>query len=274
MNEPIIAWNNLLAADGVSYVMNNGNESTGSPVSNAFTWDILKTAIIESDVNGKVKFTVTLAAGVVGFGEGGFGAGGFGGANSLDCVIFGASRHDSGGFRTNEGNLIVAIDSVEVINEADIWPEDKSLIRRFDSTTGTEISFEFSGFAAYELVTIPELFAGPSMVMPFVDLGYDSYNEIAVGTTFKSESGREYPTLRYRRVELSPSWQNVTSSLWDSVEEFREGALELRNPFWFAWRADDLPTECYMMRNKPLSAPFKYRTQTIKTFALQLSEAI
>ena len=31
MNEPIIAWNNLLAADGVTYVMDNGAETTVAP---------------------------------------------------------------------------------------------------------------------------------------------------------------------------------------------------------------------------------------------------
>ena len=278
MNEPLIAWNNLLAAAGVAYVMDNGAESTGAPVSNAFTWDILKTAIVEADAGGIVKFTVTLPAGAgfTGpFGAGGFGGGGFGGIPSLDTIIFGASRHDSGGFRTPAtANYIVSVDGTPILTEADVWPENKSIIRKVALVSATAISFEFNGYAANELVTIPELFAGPSLAMPFVDLGFDSYHEIAVGPTFVSESGREYPNLRFRKVELSPVWSSVPTSYWDEIEEFRENAIELRNPMWFAWKPDDAPAECYMMRHKPISAPFRYRTQTIKNFSLKLSEAI
>jgi len=131
-----------------------------------------------------------------------------------------------------------------------------------------------TGLTAGNPVTIPELYVGPSMQMPFLDYGYDPYVEVFKGKTQDHESGRQTVTLHYKRVELKPRWSIVGNSYVAAIEDFREEQLENRLPMWWAWQPDTSPTECYMMRHKGESAPFPIKAAGYRSFALDLIEAL
>jgi len=131
-----------------------------------------------------------------------------------------------------------------------------------------------SGLMASSDIIVPEIFLGPRLEMPFIDLSYDPYNEVAKATTFEAENGRINEQLRYRRVELRPKWSHLIQSEYTAVDVFREAHLERRIPFWFAWQPDTSKEECYMMRNRAKSARMPFITQIHRSFNLDLVEAI
>jgi hypothetical protein len=110
------------------------------------------------------------------------------------------------------------------------------------------------------VLQLPEVFIGDCLRLPFVDFGYDPYHEVTYGTSFISESGREYPQVRYRRMELTPKFSNIERAKWASIDAFRENVTELRAPFWFAWSPHSLPNETYLMREdgKDFNFPIKH----------------
>ena len=131
-----------------------------------------------------------------------------------------------------------------------------------------------NGLTAGAVFSLPELYLGARLEMPFVDFNYDPYIEKFQGNTFNSESGRQFTTLHYRRVEVNPNWAVVTIAKAVEVDLFREDHLELRKPFWWAWYPDTAPTECYMMRHNPNTAPMPIRTAVHRSFGLKLIEAL
>lgn len=268
---PLIGWKNILL--GSSYVVNKGAEIAGREFSNVWNVDLLTTAQIEADSSGDVKITVTIGAGDIPYGAGGYGEGSYG-VLASDLFIIGAHRHDSAGFRTAGGRILATLDGTPVVDRLDIWPENASVAFPFDSAAGTTLVLDFTGFAAYQVVNIPELFFGPSIQMPGLHAGYDPYDEVSRGSDFNSESGRVYSTVRYKRLELSPRWRHIHSTLWNAVDEFREGALEEKNPFWYVWAPESLTHQTYLMRNGRNRAPFPYVTWQYRSFALKLEEAI
>ena len=131
-----------------------------------------------------------------------------------------------------------------------------------------------TGLAPGSPFLLPELFLGPRLDMPFVDYNYDPYIEKFKGNVFEAESGRQFVTLHYRRLELKPSWSMVPTVKSVEVDVFREDHLELRKPFWYAWRPDTTPLECYMMRHKAESATMPIKTAVHRSFKLDLIEAL
>jgi hypothetical protein len=131
-----------------------------------------------------------------------------------------------------------------------------------------------SGLTASSDIIVPEIFLGPRMDMPFIDLPYDPYNEVSKASTFEAENGRINEQLRYRRVELRPKWSHLIQSEYTAVDTFREAHLEKRIPFWFAWQPDTSKEECYMMRHRAKSARLPFITQIHRSFGLDLVEAI
>jgi len=121
---------------------------------------------------------------------------------------------------------------------------------------------------------LPELFLGPRLTMPFVEFGYDPYVEVFKGNTFNAESGRQFTTLHYRRVELKPRWRVIPTADAVAVDAFRENHLELRKPFWFAWKPDTARTETYMCRHKGETALMPISSAIHRGFSLDLIEAL
>lgn len=155
-----------------------------------------------------------------------------------------------------------------------------------DSTTNTyyfagryRYRLTFSGLTVTAEVSIPELFLGPRLTMPNVNFGYDPYNEVSDANTFQTEKGRQYNDVLFKRVELTPKWSILKPAEWAAVDLFREGAIEPRSPWWWAWKPDTAPTECYLVRHEADSAKMPIiesaSDNLLRSFtSLKLGEAI
>lgn len=224
-----------------------------------------------------------------GFGVQPFGNIGMGGYDALpelvNCLIFGAARHDVVGLRSVPSRFRIVAESGcgdggfgwggfggSVLDKMDNSPANASLIAQFQPVNAVRVTVTLWGLPATSV--IPELFLGNALKLPFLELGFDPYHEVSTGQNFLAESGREYPQLRYRKMELSPKWSYVEKTLWADVAGLIEAALELKNPVWFAWSPASKPLETYLMRNNAKSAPFPYVNAMYRSWSLQLVEVL
>jgi len=266
-DQPIIAWRNAL--EGATYTFTVGTEEAGYPLSNAWTNDTLRVAQVTADASGTVSVDITLANNLVGYGVMPWGVGPYGGYSG-DVFVLGAHRHQSAGYRTSGLQWSVG---GQVIT--DIWPNNTSVFQRLTQPiTGTSVTLTITGAAANQLITIPELYFGPVIDMPYLDYNFDEYDERAEGAIFKTESGREYLSLRYRQVQQKPSWSTITTDLWSILDSLREDTFENRKAFWFAWAPDSQPHACYLMRHHGSSVAMPRRSAIHRTMRLDLREVL
>jgi len=267
-DQPLLCWRNLLA--GASYTVIAGTEVAGYEADRMANNDTLRGCRMTADSNGDVIVDFATASGY-GYGSIPYGFGPWGGNWPIDAIVLGANRHQSAGWRTPGLTWTVAGEQI-----TDIWPQSTAVIVRPAApiVPGTTIRVQISGAAAGQQVTIPELYAGPALAMPYLDLGYDPYNEVTSAGAFRAESGREYLAVRYRRLELSPRWSAVTPDLWAMLDMVREDTFEARLPLWFAWAPASHPTEVYLMRHAQPSATLPYRSATHRSLSLKLVESI
>jgi len=266
-DSPMLLWYNLLA--GQPYTVTAGTEEAGRPISNVANLDTLRPAQIAADATGTATITWTLAPGI-GYGTMPFGFGPWGGQWPIEAIVLGANRHQSAGFRTTGLTWSIAGETI-----IDIWPTNSAVVIIPPTPfVGTTMTLTITGAAAGQLITIPELYVGPAITMPYLDLGYDPYHEVANAGAFRTESGREYLALRYRRLELSPSWSVVPSSLWAMLDGFRENVLEQRKALWWAWAPASHPTEVYLVRHSQPSATMPIKTAVHRSMRLKLVEAV
>lgn len=269
MNDaPLLLWHNLI--EGATHTVNAGTEYPGAPAANMANGDTLRPCQIEADASGVIEVAFDAPAGY-GYGSMPFGFGPYGGAWNIEAIVLGANRHQSAGFRTP--GLTWTISGHQVL---DIWPTSSAVVIPLDTpiTPGATITVRIEGASANQLVTIPELYVGPALTMPHLDLGFDPYNEVTSAGAFKTESGREYLSIRYRRLELAPKWSVVPSSLWADLDFVREDVLEARRTFWFAWAPQSRPTEVYLVRHAQSSAPMPIKSAIHRSLGLTLVEAV
>lgn len=267
-DRPVICWNNLLA--GATYTVAAGTELAGALASDMANGDTLRPAQIEADANGVVE-VVFDTPGSIGYGDMPFGFGPFGGVWQIEAIVLGANRHQSAGWRTEGLTWSVQNQTIK-----DIWAGSEAVIIRPDTPIdpGAQITVRATGAAPQQPVTIPELYVGPVIEMPYLDLGYDPYNEVTSAGAFRTESGREYLAIRYRRLELAPKWSVVPESLWAELDNLREEVFEQRRTFWFAWAPLSASTEVYLVRHSRPSAPMPVKSAIHRSMSLKLVEAI
>ncbi len=266
-DQPIIAWNNLLSGATVNVLA--GALSAETPLSRLYDADLLRPCYFTPDGAGEVVLEIIAA-------------------QPVTCAIIGAARNDPAGYIA--GASAVRFDAPSAVGYGDmpyglygygdtytesvthdltggqasrmlsLWPTNTKLVITFTGVVG-QLSF-------------PELFVGTPLVMPWLDKGYDPYDEVTNASIFEAESGREYARIRYRRVELAPHWGEVERELWDAVDAFREGVVELRKAFWFAWRPHTAPSEVYLVRHSDRRALFPILSAKHRSFGLKLKEVV
>jgi len=265
---PAIMWRNLLAEGTVTLLA--GTEEPGFPLANAFIADPLRPARIAADATGTIRFQVDIAAvRAVGYGTAGYGIGPFG-RWTVQGIVLGAARHDPAGWRT--ARLAWTVNGVPLTDYG--W-ENKSWIVLLDPPIDADVlTFEITGLAAGQVVSIPALAAGAVLRMPALDLGFDPYTEESVGVDFRTESGRVYQALRYRRIRMKPRWSYIEETLWSWLDIVREEAIELRKAFWFAWAPLAAPHETYLVRHEPKMAEMPIVQPAFRSLQLDLVEVI
>jgi len=276
-NQPVIAYDNLL--QGNAYTMLAGIDDASSPLSNAWIWDMSRPALPVADSHGVLSFSINTSAGV-GFAKDAlgfipFGQGGFGGFKVADTIILGASRNNPAGYRFTGGHLQVLADGVEIFNQTIYAPINKTAMYQLAAHSAASVyTITISLLAPNATVALPEIFIGTSLVMPFLEYGFDEYGEVFAGSNFKAESGREYRTVRYRRLEQKPRWKYLEASQAADIRAFVELALESAQPFWFAWSPVMHPNAVYMMRHKGTSVKMPLSVGMRFDLSLNLVEAI
>lgn len=160
------------------------------------------------------------------------------------------------------------------VNDATQHPSIGSAIYPFTRTSAKRARIKLSGFEPGAQVVLPELYLGDVIDMPYLNLGFDPYPEVSQGPEFTPETGRTYPAVRYRRLEIAPSWSRIEPVLHSAIDVFRETAIENKQPWWWAWSPDSLPGECYLVRHKDSKAAFPFVTGIHRDFKLALVEAI
>lgn len=268
---PIIAYNNLLDGlqDGtVTYAFTVGTDNTAAPFTNVSNKDKINPALPLSDAAGGASITISLPT-----------------ATAAQCLIIGADRHDGAGFKTTGGTFaldywngaawvsLIAATALTAANTSTIY---KLAAHTLGLSGGVyQYRIVYAGFTALSNFSIPELYLGTYLEMPPVDFGFDEYNEVYRGSKFDSLSGRIYKTLHYRRLELDPSWSVLERSTYDVLlNAFREDALELLKPFWFAWKPDTAPDEVYFGIHDGDNAAYQIKTAVHRSFKLKFIETV
>lgn len=266
-DQPIIAWDNLLPT--AAFTVLSGTLNSDTPIERLYDADMLRPCYFTPDAAGMVVIQIVPT-------------------QALSCAIIGCARNDAAGFIS--GATSVRFDALSEIGYGDLpyglygygdlYTETvthdltgapASRMLRFWSTC-TQLAITFSGITGQ--LAFPELFVGNVLEMPWLDQNYDPYDEVTGTATFEAESGRSYERLTYRRVELAPSWGLVPRDLWPAVDAFREGALDLRKPFWFAWMPKSAPGEVYLVKHTAPSAKFAIHSAKHRSFALKLREVV
>ncbi len=267
LDKPIIAWDNLLQVSTV--VIPAGTINPDTPLSRLYDGDMLRPCYFTPNGAGQVIIEVTPS-------------------QPISCAILGSARNDAAGYIA--GATSVRLDALSEVGYGDqpyglygygdrytetvthdLTGSPASRMLRFWPTC-TKLTITFSGVVGQ--LSVPQLFVGNVLEMPWLEQNYDPYNEAINFAVFEAESGRDYSRLRYRRVELDPQWLMVERVLWTSVDAFREGALELRKPFWFAWMPSTAPSEVYLVKHVNPSAPFPIKSAKHRSFGLKLKEVI
>jgi hypothetical protein len=285
-DEPLIAYGNAFALIGsqlntVIGAYQGGNGADNDPLN----------PLRMSSVGGVIKLVYIPPAGhyQYGFGVQPFGEGGFGGYTAsnlpLDCFILSASRHESAGYRTpptrvrlfaesgfGEGGFGMGGFGGSVVDKLTLSPANACELIQFQQVNAVRVTMTMFGLPASAL--FPEIFLGNAIKMPFLEMGFDPYHEVSTGQNFLAESGREYPQLRYRKMELTPKWSYLAKARWTELDAFREQCLELKAPFYFSWMPNTRPTETYFVRNNAKSAPMPYVNAQYRSLSLSLVEVL
>lgn len=284
---PLIAYQNAFNLAGCQLDVRAGRYEGGNGADN----DPLNPLRMTS-ANGVIKLVYQAPPSLFaarGYGIGGYGEGGFGGyfpaPLQLSCFILAAARHESAGLRTpparvrlfaesgfGEGGYGLGGYGGSVVDKLTAQTANASELIQFQPVNAVRVTLTLFGLPLN--VVLPEIFLGHAIKMPFLEMGFDPYHEVSTGQAFVSESGREYPQLRYRKMELSPRWSYLEKSRWTALDTFREAALELKAPFYFSWMPNSRPLETYFVRNTAKSAPMPYVNAQYRSLALQLVEVL
>lgn len=267
LDQPIIAWDNLLSASVVNVLVGTLNPDT--PLSRLYDGDLLRPCYFTPNASGQVIIEITPTS-------------------PISCAILGSARNDAAGFIA--GTTSVRFDAFSVVGFGiypfgmyrfgdhytesithDLTGAPTSRMLRFMATC-TTLRLTFSGVVG--VLALPQLWVGNALSMPWLNLNYDPYQEVVGVASFEAESGREYSRLRYRRVELDPSWDIIERADWPLVDDFREGAVEMRKPFWFAWMPYSAPTEVFLVKHMAQSAPFPMKSAKHRSLSLKLKEVV
>lgn len=276
-NEPRICYENLLQGDGYTILL--GEDDTAAPLSNAWLWDMSRIAMPRADANGVLSFTVNTPAGV-GFGMDDFGFtpfghGSFGGKVLADVLILGASRNSPGGFRFTGGNLQVLADGVEVFNRPIYEPINTSVIYSLtEHTAASTYSIIISGLSAEATVLLPEIYIGPSLLMPYIDQPFNANGEHAKRTVNEYATGRIKTANRFRRMEMNPKWSDIELAQQFEIHKWLENSWEAGELMWWAWSPQSKPTAVYMGRHHSDKAPMPFQTGMYADFAMKFVEAL
>jgi len=257
---PIIAYDNILT--GPNYTMLLGVDEPSAPLSDAWTWDMSRPALPRADANGVLSFSVSLSSGL-GYGvdsSGNYVSYGqiipYGGVPDADILILGAARNNPSGKRFTGGSLQILADAVEVFSQTIYSPSNASTVYQMTPHTApSTYTITISGLVADATVSLPELFIGKALAMPFLDYGLDAYPETYTSTTFKASTGREIRSRRFVRIEQTLKWSYIDSVKRNELRSFIESALENLQPFFFAAFPDTAPSDCYMGIHTGNNAP-------------------
>lgn len=280
-DEPLIAYGNALALAGSQLTTTVGAYQGGNGADN----NPLNPLQMLS-AGGIVALTYLPPSGGVTLG---FGVGGFGGlappAIAMNCLILAASRHESAGYRTPPARVRVFAESGfgeggfnlggfggSVVDKKLTAAANASEVIQFQPVNAVRVKMAFFGLPF--LAVFPEIFLGNALKMPFLEMGFDPYHEVSTGMSFMSESGREYPQLRYRKMELTPRWSYLDQARWQALDQFRETCLELKAPFYFSWMPNRRPNETYFVRNNAKVAAMPYVNPQYRSLSLNLVEVL
>lgn len=291
-DEPMIAYRNRLGMAGSSYQITIGAESAALPLTNAWNDDLLVGASVttSNSIMQMVWNAPFNHLAQVGYGVEPYGAGGYGGADirtpiALNCLVFGATRHEAAGLRSVPTRYRVFAESGyglggyglggyggSVLDRTESPAANASLMRQFDDVNAVRVTLTIWGLPT--TAKIPGLYLGRAVRMPYLEHGFDPYNEVSYGSSFVSESGREYPQLRYRKMELSPKWSFIDTSQFADIADLRENAFEIGAPVWFNWAPNSHASETYLMRQSDKVTPFPYVNARYRSLSLKLVEAL
>jgi hypothetical protein len=283
---PLIAYNNLFQQAGSIIQPVLGAYLSGNGADNNFA-----NPLIMKPAAGVVKIIWQPANTQYqnGFGVSRNGYGSYGGyiaaPNAVSCFILAASRHESAGYRTPPSRVRIFAESGygqdgcglgcyggSVVDKLTTSAANASELIQFQPVNAVRVSLWMWGLPA--IAVLPEIFLGQALKMPYLEMGFDPYHEVSTGQSFLSESGREYPQLRYRKMELNPRWSYLEQARWQALDLFREQALELKAPFYFSWMPNTRPTETYFVRNNAKAAPMPYVNAQYRSLSLSLVEVL
>jgi len=261
---PIIAYDNLLV--GATYTLNAGTEQTASPISDAATLDLTRPALPKTNASGvvEIEYQVNITVPTV--------------------FIMGAARHDNtAGYKTSYGTFAVhywngsawvtlITAALSAVNVSTIYKLAAHIPVAVDSKYKYRLTY--SGLTPNSTISIPELFLGSCIEMPFLDFGYDEYNDVLKGNKFTSLSGRTYMVAHYRRLEARPSWSTVPRSYDQYSQVFREEVIEQAKPFWWSWQPDTSPNATYMVQSNVDHVEYPILSVVHRSLKLDLVEAL
>jgi len=253
--------------------IDTGVESAGGEITEAATWDTLKPAIVDADEFGII--------GIILWAYG----------DAPDLLIVGAHKHDSTGFRFDQGTVsaystgplgsgasVILVGTKSMAGNRNdpvlIKLADISTYSPYTSAGGRIYRIEFTGLAPNETYVIPELFFGKALELPPMDYNYDESLEEWKGVSFTAENGRIYESALSRRYKADPVWGVLPESYAAAIETFREEHLEERRPFWWAWRPDTYDTQVYLMHHNARTAPMPRDTMAYRHFRLPMIESV
>lgn len=281
---PVLAYDNLFTQAGSSLTPVTGAYLSGHAADNNFA-----NPLMMHTPAGVMKLVWTPANSIYQYGLGLGTPIGFGGyiaaPNPVSCCILAASRHESAGYRTPPSRVRIFAESGygqddyglggcggSVVDKLATSAANASELIQFQPVNAVRVSITMWGLPAISV--LPEIFLGQALKMPYLEMGFDPYHEVSTGQSFLSESGREYPQLRYRKMELTPRWSYLEQARWQALDVFREQALELKAPFYFSWMPNTRPTETYFVRNNAKAAPMPYVNAQYRSLSLSLVEVL
>jgi len=256
-----------LTANSSGYAISTGLEQSGTLLTEAWTWDALRNAILTADVNGAATVNLYIRGA------------------APTHFVFGAHRHDAAGFRVNEGTCYIDaytasgwtnVGSANLATNASNLPELIVLSAYTPDTIAGHYQFRMrlTGLTASSDFAIPELFLGEALTMPFIEYGFDPATEEWTGPSTTAETGRIYESALSRRYTSNPSFTYIDGATATAIDTFRESHLEERTPFWWFWEPTGSPTVGYMMKHAAKSAPMPIVNAIYRRLQLQMIEAV
>jgi len=140
----------------------------------------------------------------------------------------------------------------------------------FTAMTAQRWRFIFTGLPVGQPL-IPEMFLGDAIQFVNPEYGQDLSKPTAKINRLDTEAGRIYESRYYQRVEIHPSWSQLTVTEASALIAFRAFYSKLRIPFWIT-TIDGLET--LLMREKSNSIPITQQSPIHYTASLMLVEAI